>query len=68
MNRYPPIPEFHSEVCGLVAHTDTSYLTILHQNKTGGLEMKKDEMWISVKPNPDALVINIGDLFQVYIN
>ncbi|KAL1823426.1 hypothetical protein ACET3Z_010204 [Daucus carota] len=68
MNRYPPIPEFHSEVCGLVAHTDTSYLTILHQNKTGGLEMKKDEMWISVKPNPDALVINIGDLFQVLSN
>ncbi|XP_017240885.1 gibberellin 2-beta-dioxygenase 8 isoform X2 [Daucus carota subsp. sativus] len=66
--RYPPIPEFHSEVCGLVAHTDTSYLTILHQNKTGGLEMKKDGMWISVKPNPDALVINIGDLFQVLSN
>lgn len=68
MNRYPPCPEFHSEVCGLVSHTDTSYLTIVHQDTTGGLQLQKDGAWICVKPNPDALVINIGDLFQVHIS
>lgn len=68
MNRYPPCPDFDSKVCGLVSHTDTSYLTIVHQDKTGGLQLQKDGAWICVKPNPDALVVNIGDLFQVWSN
>lgn len=25
----------------------------------------KDEKWFRVKPNPKALIVNIGDLFQV---
>lgn len=25
----------------------------------------KDGKWLGVKPNPEALIINIGDLFQV---
>lgn len=65
MNRYPPCPKSYSKACGLVSHTDTSYLTVLHQDNTGGLQLMKDGAWICVKPNPDALVINIGDLFQV---
>lgn len=46
-------------------HTDSDFLTILHQDQVGGLQLVKDGKWISVKPNPEALIINIGDLFQV---
>lgn len=46
-------------------HTDSDFLTILHQDQVGGLQLVKDGKWISVKPNPKALIINIGDLFQV---
>ena len=64
MNRYPPCP-MPSEVFGLMPHTDSDFLTILHQDEIGGLQLVKDGKWISVKPYPEALIINIGDLFQV---
>jgi isopenicillin N synthase-like dioxygenase len=64
MNRYPPCP-IPSEVFGLMPHTDSDFLTVLHQDQVGGLQLVKDGRWIAVKPNPEALIINIGDLFQV---
>ena len=47
-------------------HTDSDFLTILYQDQVGGLQLIKDNRWIAVKPNPRALIINIGDLFQVF--
>ncbi|KAH7675681.1 gibberellin 2-oxidase protein [Dioscorea alata] len=67
LNHYPqcPIP---SNLFGLVPHTDSDFLTILVQDQVGGLELMKFGKWIPVKPNPDALVVNIGDLFQAWSN
>ncbi|XP_057961456.1 gibberellin 2-beta-dioxygenase 8-like [Malania oleifera] len=67
MNRYPPCP-MSSEVYGLMPHTDSDFLTVLHQDQIGGLQLIKGGKWIAVKPNPQALVINIGDLFQAWSN
>ncbi|KAI4295845.1 hypothetical protein L6164_035845 [Bauhinia variegata] len=67
LNRYPPCP-LPFEVHGLMPHTDSDFLTILHQDQVGGLQLVKDGKWIAVKPNPDALIINIGDLFQAWSN
>uniref|UniRef100_A0A6N2L7G4 Fe2OG dioxygenase domain-containing protein n=2 Tax=Salix TaxID=40685 RepID=A0A6N2L7G4_SALVM len=67
MNRYPPCP-IPSEVFGLMPHTDSDFLTILHQDEVGGLQLVKDGKWFAVKPNPEALIINIGDLFQAWSN
>ncbi|XP_019087373.1 PREDICTED: gibberellin 2-beta-dioxygenase 8 [Camelina sativa] len=67
MNRYPPCPK-PSEVYGLMPHTDSDFLTILYQDQVGGLQLIKDNRWIAVKPNPRALIINIGDLFQAWSN
>lgn len=66
LNRYPRCP-FSPEVFGLQPHTDSDYLTILYQDEVGGLQLMKDNKWVAVKPNSDALIVNIGDLFQVYI-
>ncbi|CBI23168.3 hypothetical protein VitviT2T_014533 [Vitis vinifera] len=66
MNRYPPCPT--SQIFGLMPHTDSDFLTILHQDQVGGLQLVKDGRWIAVKPNPEALIINIGDLFQAWSN
>lgn len=65
MNRYPPCPIISPKVSGLMPHTDSDFLTILHQDQIGGLQLVKDGKWIAVKPNQEALIINIGDLFQV---
>ncbi|KAJ0983171.1 hypothetical protein J5N97_011426 [Dioscorea zingiberensis] len=39
-----------------------------YQDQVGGLQLMKDGRWITVKPNPSALVVNIGDLFQAWSN
>ncbi|KAG6767700.1 hypothetical protein POTOM_028914 [Populus tomentosa] len=61
LNRYPACP-ISSEIPGLVPHTDSDYLTILSQDEVGGLQLMKDSKWVAVKPNPDAFIVNIGDL------
>lgn len=67
LNRYPPCP-FSSNTMGLVPHTDSDFMTILHQDHVGGLQLMKDSKWVSIKPNPEALIVNIGDLFQAWSN
>lgn len=64
LNRYPPCP-IYPQMFGIMPHTDSDFITVLHQDHIGGLQLVKDGKWFAVKPNPDALIINIGDLFQV---
>lgn len=67
LNRYPACP-ISPEMFGLVPHTDSDFLTILCQDQVGGLQLMKDSKWVAVKPNQDALIVNIGDLFQAWSN
>ncbi|KAH9771449.1 Fe2OG dioxygenase domain-containing protein [Citrus sinensis] len=67
LNRYPVCP-ISAEMFGLVPHTDSDFLTILYQDQVGGLQLMKDSKWVAVRPNPDALIVNIGDLFQAWSN
>lgn len=63
-NHYPPCPQPHKAL-GMSPHTDFNMLTILHQGDIGGLQVQKDGDWVAVKPNREALAINIGDTLQV---
>lgn len=66
LNRYPPCPLIsNNQMTGIMPHTDSDFLTILFQDNVGGLQLVKDGTWFAVKPNPDAFIVNIGDLFQV---
>lgn len=62
---YPYCPQPDLTV-GITSHTDPGPLTILLQDDKGGLQIKHGEEWVDVKPVPGALVINIGDILQVY--
>jgi len=52
---------------GVNYHTDAGALTVLLQDERG-LEVFRDGRWTIVEPIPEALVINIGDIVQVWSN
>ncbi|KAD2393103.1 hypothetical protein R6Q59_012809 [Mikania micrantha] len=69
LNHYPPClaPDL---ALGVGRHKDAGVLTILAQDDVGGLEVKRkiDGEWIFVKPTPNAFIINVGDIIQVWSN
>jgi isopenicillin N synthase-like dioxygenase len=63
-NFYPPCPQ-PDLVLGLAAHSDSNSMTVLFQDDTGGLQVKKGNCWVGVAPVTNVLVINVGDQIQV---
>ena len=63
---YPPDSEEVSEPqsWGVGAHTDYGLLTILKQDRTGGLQVKSKSGWVDAKPIPGSFVCNIGDMLD----
>ncbi|KAK9066080.1 hypothetical protein SSX86_015482 [Deinandra increscens subsp. villosa] len=68
LNSYPACPD-PDRAMGLAAHTDSTLLTILHQNNTSGLQVRREGTgWVTVPPIRDALVVNVGDLLHILSN
>ncbi|XP_054778766.1 flavanone 3-dioxygenase 2-like [Prosopis cineraria] len=69
LNCYPPCPSPELAL-GVGHHKDPGVLTILAQDDVGGLEVKRksDGQWVGVKPIPNAYIINVGDVIQVWTN
>lgn len=54
---------------GAGAHTDYGSITLLWQDAAGGLEvMGRDGAWLAVAPQPETVIVNIGDLMQRWTN
>jgi isopenicillin N synthase-like dioxygenase len=53
---------------GVNPHTDSGALTLLLQDEQPGLEVFHDNRWHLAEPRRDALVVNIGDIVQVWSN
>ena len=77
LNYYPVCPpmdapgiseDSENEPLGISQHTDAGALTVLLQDNQPGLEVYKDGGWHLVEPTSGALVINIGDIVQVWSN
>jgi isopenicillin N synthase-like dioxygenase len=49
---------------GVGEHTDYGLLTILKQDRTGGLEVKSKTGWVEATPIPGSFVCNIGDMLD----
>jgi isopenicillin N synthase-like dioxygenase len=60
----------HQEVAdlGVHHHTDAGALTVLIQDEVGGLQVHRDGYWYDIPPTPGAIVINTGDMMQVWSN
>jgi isopenicillin N synthase-like dioxygenase len=77
LNYYPrcPSPERPDDTSvakdgflGVNHHTDSGVLTLLLQDEQPGLEVLHDGSWHLVEPRREALVVNIGDIVQVWSN
>ncbi|PSS29022.1 Codeine O-demethylase [Actinidia chinensis var. chinensis] len=68
MTYYPPCPQ-PQKVMGLTAHSDATVITILLQlNGVEGLQVKRDGNWIPVSILPNAFVVNVGDILEIFSN
>ena len=57
------------EVEGLGMHTDMSCVTIVYQDKAGGLQVRSEEgEWVDISPCEGTLLVNIGDMLQAWSN
>jgi len=63
---YPPEPPGgDASTWGVAEHTDYGLLTLLHQDESGGLEVRAaDGEWTEVPPVDGALVCNLGDMLE----
>ncbi len=77
LNYYPPCPTPARPAdvrpacaghLGVNPHTDSGALTLLLQDEQPGLEVFYAGDWRLVEPRRDALVVNIGDIVQVWSN
>ncbi|KAF3442323.1 hypothetical protein FNV43_RR16239 [Rhamnella rubrinervis] len=68
VNYYLPCPQ-PEKVIGLNPHSDAGGLTILLQvNDVEGIQVKKNGEWVTVKPLPNAFIVNIGDVLEIESN
>ena len=50
---------------GVGAHRDTGFLSFVHQDDVGGLQVERDGRFIDVPTVPGAFVVNIGEMLQL---
>ena len=67
LNYYPVCdePDHH---LGISPHSDSGALTVLFADQKPGLQFWHANNWHTVIPEPDALLVNIGDIVQVWSN
>ncbi len=63
---YPPGPVTTGPARDRGAHTDYEVLTLLRPTAPGLEVLNEQGEWIAVPFDPDAMVINIGDLMEVW--
>jgi len=46
------------------SHTDKGFITLLWQDRVGGLEAKVDNQWTPIPYKEDHFVVNLGDMLE----
>lgn len=77
LNHYPPCPDPANDTSrfipdsgelGISHHTDAGAVTVLIQDGLPGLQVYHQDQWLDVTSERGAVVINIGDVVQVWSN
>jgi isopenicillin N synthase-like dioxygenase len=61
--RYPPAPPA-APGWGVAEHTDYGLLTMLRQDRSGGLQVHGPRGWLDAPPVPGSFVCNLGDMLE----
>ncbi|KAH6824337.1 2-oxoglutarate and oxygenase superfamily protein [Perilla frutescens var. hirtella] len=68
VNYYPKCPQ-PDLTLGLSAHSDPGGMTVLYPDENvSGLQVRRGNTWITVKPVPNAFIVNLGDQLQILSN
>jgi isopenicillin N synthase-like dioxygenase len=66
---YPPIKEEPDSAIRAEQHEDINLITLLVGASAGGLQLlTMENKWVAVTPEPDEIVINVGDMLQRLTN
>lgn len=69
MSHYPPQTVADDAQFGLAPHTDSGFLTLLAPNEIAGLEIRTAAgTWLRVHQDPDAFMVNSGDMLHRWTN
>jgi isopenicillin N synthase-like dioxygenase len=69
MLHYPPQPVGDDKAFGAAPHTDYGFITILLQDMSGGLAVRRtDGTWLQAKPIPGSFVVNVADMLARWTN
>merc|ERR1712227_284251 len=58
-NRETPAGDYRIE-----PHTDKGFITLLWQDKIGGLRAKVNDSWVDLPYKKDHFVVNLGDMLE----
>jgi isopenicillin N synthase-like dioxygenase len=60
-------PASNDEDVGITEHEDGNCITFVLQDEVGGLQVLRNEEWVSVVPAEDTIVVNVADVIQVIL-
>ncbi|KAG6544974.1 hypothetical protein Mapa_013666 [Marchantia paleacea] len=63
-----PLKTEDNTVGVLSAHSDLPAIVFLFADKVPGLEIRKDDRWVQVKPVANSFVVNVADCLEVLCN
>ena len=66
---YPPRPSYGDNEFSIAPHTDSGFMTLLAPSAVPGLAIRlPDGTWFDAPSDPDAFVVNGGDLLRRWTN
>lgn len=69
MTHYPPQPDSPADEFGIAPHVDTTFCTILAQDRPGlSIYSEPRQQWIRAPLLEDAFIVNAGELLRTWTN